>query len=262
MRVFKVEINAFLKMNAELYSLVRQRVAVALAMFEDDAAAAVELELRFGVLGQDGVFTRGMPIGLWYTLFQCMNKSPNTRLTASFTWLEREDDGARVIHTKTHRGCVRECKSAIMPVATMPLFAHSASSAVRVALSRETRLADNVCAGITLLSTIVTCVMRQRERRSLYLLNNAGVRSCWRFDFTRINNDQGYELEIEFDLAHAVKQTPNMELAERSTAVMRQLESLINCLRHAIEQADRISKQIVARIVARRKAEAERLRPK
>lgn len=249
-------------MNAELYSAVRQRVAVALAMFEDDSSAAVELELRFGVFEQNGEFARGMPTGLWYALFQGMYESPNTRVVAGFSWVEREDDGARVVHTKTHRSCVRECKSAIMPVVNMPLFAHSASSAVRVALSRETRLAENVCDHITLLCTIPTCLMRQRERRSLYLLNNAGIRSCWRFDFTRINNDQGYELEIEFDLALAVKQTPNMELSARSTAVMQQLDSLVNCLRYAIEQADRVYKQIVAQIVARREAEAERLRPK
>lgn len=252
-------------MDEQLYRVVRQRVVALMSLLEDenDAAQTLELELRFGVLGDKGHFIAGLPNGLWYALFQHMSEAPSARVEAGFSMVERDEDEAdvRIVHTSEHRACVRERKQPILPSVDLPLFGRGeeSSAIVRVAASRETRLAGNVCAHARPGDT-PRHLMRYRERRGLYLVRE-GVRSCWRFDFTRIDDKAAYELELELDLQQALRQTAQLEPTERTDAIMRQLGSLIASLRHALEHADRTHRLNVAYIAAQREQAAARFRP-
>lgn len=252
-------------MNEHLYRAVRQRVAIVLAVAEDENidGQTLELELRFGEFDRSGRFAPGLPNGLWYALFECMSRSSNTRIECGVSMVERDDDddSVRIVHTTKHRRCVRESKAPIAVAVDQALFDATASAIVRVAASRETRLGDNVCANVQP-SSIPSCVLRRRERRSVYLIDNKGMRSCWRFDFTRIDDKMAYELEIELDVRSALAQTSQLDLTARGDAVMRQLDSLLACLRFSLEQADRMHRANVEQIVAHRQRERARLMAK
>lgn len=259
-------------MDEQLYRVVRQRVLALVALFELEEdwtlVPMLELELRFGMFGDSGQFVAGLPNGLWYALFQYMSQAPTARIEASFSMVERDREAedacaalgqpasVRVVHEAAHRECVRESKRALLASVDVPLFGAHSTAAVRVATSRETRLGDHVCAQRRP-SDIPRFALRYRERRSVYLIQ--GTRSCWRFDFTRIDDKAAYELEIELDLREALLQTPGVEQAARTDAIMRQLNSLIVSLRHALEQADRVHRANVAQIVAKRQETAARL---
>jgi hypothetical protein len=251
-------------MDEHLYRAVRQRVVALMSLLEhenDEALApTLELELRFGVLGDRGQFVAGLPTGLWYALFQHMCEAPSARIESGFSMVERDEDAAdvRIVHTSEHRRCVRERKRPILAPVDLPLFGadEDSSAVVRVAASRETRLADNVCAHARPGDT-PRHLMRYRERRGIHLVRD-GVRSCWRFDFTRIDRKAAYELELELDLQHAQRQTAQLEPAARIDAIMRQLASLIVSLRHALEHADRTHRLNIAHIVAQREKAAAR----
>lgn len=259
-------------MDEQLYRTVRQRVMALVALFELEEDWAIvpmlELELRFGVFGDRGQFVAGLPNGLWYALFQYMSQAPTARVEASFSMVELDQEAesaraqtgqhVRIVHVAGHRECVRESKRALVETVDVPLFGSASTAVVRVATSRETRLGDNVCSQQRRPSDIPRFAMRYRERRSIYLVQD-NKPSCWRFDFTRIDDKSAYELEIEFDLREALLQTPGAEQAARSDAIMRQLDSLIASLRHALEQADRTHRTNVAQIVAKRQEIAARL---
>lgn len=260
-------------MNEALRAEIRRRVGivVALAAYDDDnsdAHKSLELELRFGELDARGAFVAGLPAGLWYALFQYMYRSPSTRTRSEFSMMERDEQLAdvRVLHTRTHCGCVRQRKSPLAPKITVPLFddarGMTSSAMVRVATSRETRLTGDACAGVPLIS-IPQCIFRRRERRSIYLIDSAtGMRSCWRFDFTRINDNQAYELELELNVRQVFRQLPDAEVSVRSDAVVRQLDSLLVCLSQSLVEANRVYQQHQSQMAAQRAAEVERLRPR
>jgi hypothetical protein len=248
-------------MDEQLYRVVRQRVVALMSLIEheNDAALAptLELELRFGVLGDRGQFVAGLPNGLWYALFQHMSEAPSARIEAGFSMVERDEDAAdeRIVHTSEHCACVRERKRPVLASVDLPLFEES-RAVVRVAASRETRLANNVCAHARPGDT-PRHLMRYRERRGIHLVRQ-GVRSCWRFDFTRIDDKSAYELELELDLQQAQRQTSHLEPTTRIDAIMRQLGSLVVSLRHALERADQTHRLNVAHIAAQREQAAAR----
>lgn len=249
-------------MDAELYRVVRQRVVALMALLEDGDTlpSTLELELRFGVLGERGQFVAGLPNGLWYALFEHMSAAPSARIEAGLSMVERDETATdvRIVHTSAHCACVRERKQPILQSIDLPLYGDGEDShaVVRVAASREIQLAANVCADAGPGDT-PRHLMRYRERRGIYLVRQ-GVCSCWRFDFTRIDDKSAYELELELDLQEARQQTLKLESTARIDAIMRQLESLIVSLRHAMEHADRTHRLNIAHIVEQRKKGAAR----
>lgn len=240
----------------------RQRIAVAVALCEEGECRAdqLELELRLGLWSTAvaGLMKPGMESGLWYALFQYMSASPNVRIVASRSSVEnvQGEPDARVVHTNDHRQCRRECKSAALAPVDVPLVVGTAG-AVRVSVSRETVVDANACVDGTVETPVF--MLRRRERRSIYLVGPDGKRSCWRFDFTRVNDKESYELEIELELERALALTHGCETTQRTDAILAQLESMIHCLLYSIEQANRVHSANVQQLADARAREHARL---
>lgn len=240
-------------MNEQMYTTVRLYAAIAMALLEDAETDDIfELELRFGSLGAHGRFDPGLPAGLWYALFEYMSRAPGVMVEASFSMVERAEDAEdeRIVHTRDHQNCVRESKTPVKPRRDFSLFGTNAST-VRVALSRECKLVTAYCLDCRPID-IPRFVMRARERRSIYLRDPSGQPSCWRFDFTRIDDRAGYELEIELDPLVAMRYARELELTQRCDSVMEQLQSLLSSLRYALEQADATHRRTVLAVAASR----------
>jgi len=245
-------------MNDALLRRVRHCVAalVSLSELESSTDLAYELELRFGT-ANGRQFVPGLAAGLWYAVFQYMSGSPSVRITSSFSMVEIDetDATARIIHSACHCKCYRERKTLVFDTADLHLLS-GASGMVRVSAASERRMADDVCSGGT--AIVPQFLFRRRERRSVYLINPVtGTRSCWRFDFTRINDKETYELELELELQHALAQTAGLELAARADVIMAQFRSLIDCLLFSIDRADQVHAANAAAIAAERQRREE-----
>lgn len=239
-------------MNEALYKAVRQRVAALVALCEigDCKPGSLELELRVGAFDNTGRMTLGVHPGLWYAAFEHMSRATNVRIVASYSRVEKDPDldGARIVHSDNHCTCRRELKQAVMAASDM-LVSNGGLCAVRVAASREIVLKENACDSGMLETPCY--MMRDRERRSVYLVGN-GERSCWRFDFTRVNEKEGYELEIELESTRALALTSDQNTGERVDAIMAQLGSMIQCLLGSLEQAERLHWPRVHQVAAER----------
>jgi hypothetical protein len=225
-------------------------------------ADQLELELRFGPLspGDARSIKLGMETGLWYALFQHMAGLPDVRIVASQSRVEHVSGqgGLRVLHTADHRQCRRECKSAALTHTDVPLVVGTAS-AVRVSVSRKMVLDANAC-GDGAVET--PCFMlRRRERRSIYVLGPDAKPSYWRFDFTRVNGKESYELKAELELARALTRTQGCETTQRTDAILTQLESMIQCLLDSIERAHRVHSDNMQRLADARSGSTRRTRP-
>jgi hypothetical protein len=240
-------------MNDALYRRTRQCVAalVSLSELESSVGVGYELELRFGT-AKSHQFVPGMAAGLWYAVFQYMSGSPNVRIAASFSMVEIDetDATARIVHSECHRKCYKERKTTVIDSTDLSLL-YGAAGVVRVAASSERRLADDMCNGGT--AIVPQFLFRRRERRSVYLIDPiTGRRSYWRFDFTRINDKEAYELELELELPRALAHTHGLELSVRTDAIMAQFQSLIDCLLFSINCADQMHAANEATIAAER----------
>lgn len=232
-----VRTNSLTFMNDSFATAVRHRVAA--VVFESESgscdASNLELELRFGSIGRTSdTNSIGMCAGLWYATFEVMSKSPSVRIAASKSQLQPfADSHNRIIHTSDHRGCRLEEKRPVMASCDVPFLAGS----VRVAASLESAIDTNVCRDGAVETPF--CAIRERDRRSVYVVGANGVRSCWRFDFTRVDTNT-YEIEIELELKRALKQTRGLTDGARIDAIMAQLGSMIDCLVQSLQQADRL----------------------
>jgi len=214
---------------------VRQRLVVLLAL-HDDGTAMGQLAIRFGSQQNANEFTSGLPPELWYPLFEHMSSAPNVVVRSSRTHVEQDGDCTRIIHEPVHhRACYKESKKRILALADFPL---TAALAVRVGMCTETRAADNMCNN----GQVITpqFLIRSRERCSLYLIGPQGHKSCWRFDFTRINTDLAYELKLELELARALRQTAGQTDDARIQAIMSQLTNTLQWLMASLHKAEQL----------------------
>lgn len=248
-------------MNEQLYRAVRHAVAALVSVRDlgTHNPNELEVELRFGSAAPDGSYQTGLNRGLWYALFEVMGRSRNVQVVASRSSVQRDDDeepGGRILHVHGHRACKRQVKRPAMAHAEAPLVL-GGRGMVLVAASYEIPAGDDACRGGSVETPVF--YLRNRDRRSLYLIDTAGARSCWRFDFTRVNETEAVELELELELDRALALLHDRDFAGQVDGIMTQLQSMIQCLLFSIEQAERIHYPCVQRLVDEREQRRARL---